>query len=192
MDQIDSRVISGLCKMFSHRYKKEVNRDSYTVENINANTDILEFSDLGPSKCIIVMVTVESKVGKPHIEKLFSIMKTKNNNHAIIISRSPVNSYGIAAINGLSAQDIHIEVFEEKRLTFNIIDHTLSPKYRVCSDQEKQDIFKIYSINSKKLPRMSINDPAAKYYGLSKGTLVEITRKSRTTPGTTVSYRIIA
>ena len=83
----------------------------------------------------------------------------------------------------------HIELFEDKELIVNIIEHVLVPKHIILSDEEKQTLLKKYRLKESQLPKILTTDPVARFLGLVKGQVVKIIRASETA-GRYITYRI--
>jgi len=80
------------------------------------------------------------------------------------------------------------EIKDEKK---PIINHKLVPPHRIITDEEKQKLLEKYDIGAKQLPKISIKDAAVQSLDEAKpGDVVEIKRSS-TTAGTAVYYRVI-
>ena len=83
-----------------------------------------------------------------------------------------------------------LEIFLEKELLINIIDHVSQPKFTLLSEEEATLVLQAYHANRRDLPKMSVMDAIARYYNASHGQLMRIIRPSETS-GLAVSYRLI-
>ena len=109
-------------------------------------------------------------------------------NHFIILVFKSINRKTIQKIH--LVQD-NVEIFLEKELMINLIDHELLPKNLVkLSPDEKNKVFDEYLCTGDQLPRMLNSDPLAKYYNLKPGDVCKITRYSKTA-GFIPFYRIV-
>ena len=84
---------------------------------------------------------------------------------------------------------IQLEIFTLDDLQVNITHHKLVPRHEVLSYNEKQDLLKKYRIQDSQLPKIYQTDPVAKYFGVTRGEVMKITRESQTA-GRYVTYRI--
>lgn len=109
--------------------------------------------------------------------------------NAIIVLQTGLTSYAKSAVTKLSAGDrCRMEVFLENELIVNITRHVLVPKHEILSADEKKALLRRYKLKESQLPRIQKSDPIARYYGLTHGIVVKITRPSETA-GRYVTYR---
>ena len=83
----------------------------------------------------------------------------------------------------------NVQIFEIKRLQFNISKHSLVPKHELVTEQEEKQILQEFSLKSKgQLPIILKTDAMAKYLNLKSGDVIRITRTSETS-GQYIEYR---
>lgn len=80
------------------------------------------------------------------------------------------------------------QIFPEDDLVVNITRHELVPEHTPLSEAEVVELLKAHSLEKQMLPRMLTTDPVAIYFGLDKGRVVRISRKSESA-GKYVTYR---
>eukprot|EP00802_Teleaulax_amphioxeia_P021273 Tamp_21618.p1 GENE.Tamp_21618~~Tamp_21618.p1 ORF type:complete len:256 (-),score=76.99 Tamp_21618:367-1080(-) len=90
--------------------------------------------------------------------------------------------------DGVARMQIDVSVFFEPELVVNVTQHEAVPQHRLLSPKEKKALLQRYKVTDDQLPRIPIVDPVAKYLGLRRGDVVEITRQSETA-GRYVTYR---
>lgn len=72
--------------------------------------------------------------------------------------------------------DNNIEVFNINRLLFNIMKHRLSPQYKKLNSDEIEDLKIKWNLNN--ISKISIDDPAAKYFDMKIGDIFKIIRNT--------------
>jgi len=82
------------------------------------------------------------------------------------------------------------EIFLTKNLMFNITHHTLVPKHIILNEEEIEKVLEEFQSTRSQLPKLSLNDPVAKYYGMKTGDVCKIIRHSPMT-GESFYYRIV-
>ena len=128
------------------------------------------------------------KIAKDDIDLVAKKMAECNTCDAILIGRVPLTSICEKQI-GFLHETVHIEYFQEEDLIINITQHELVPKHIVLSSEEKKELLKRYRVKESQLPKILIQDPIAKYFGLRRGQVVKIIRPSETA-GKYVTYRL--
>ncbi len=84
----------------------------------------------------------------------------------------------------------NVEFFEQKVMTFKIMDHIYQPKFIILSESEVEELIEKYKTPISKFPTMSVNDPVAKYYGVKKGQVFKILRIDPEV-GFGIGYRVV-
>ncbi|KAK8815348.1 hypothetical protein WA158_003560 [Blastocystis sp. Blastoise] len=107
----------------------------------------------------------------------------------IFIFASAISSQAKQALE-VRTNNIIIEYFYESELIIDITEHELVPEHTVLTPEEKATLLKQYGLSDSQLPRLMKKDPIARYFGLQKGDVVRITRRSETA-GKYVTYRIV-
>lgn len=78
-------------------------------------------------------------------------------------------------------EDIFLQIFDIDSLQINISKHQLVPKLRILNETEKKEIYDKFGIDDyNKFNLIKVDDAQAKFYGVKKHDLVEISRVSET------------
>jgi DNA-directed RNA polymerase I, II, and III subunit RPABC1 len=91
-------------------------------------------------------------------------------------------------LDGLGA--CHIQLFYQQELLVNVTEHELVPKHQVLTEGEKAELLKKYRVKDSQLPKIQVEDPIARYYGVKRGDVMKIVRASETA-GRYVTYRLV-
>ena len=169
--------------------------DRITIHYTDELRGIAETFDKGILNCsmtrgdetVLVVFTNETTIGKKHVTELVDGMGLSNVEHCVLIYGNSLTS---SAKKDIERQKLRIEAFSESEVLYNLMNHTLMPKYTVLTKSEKKSLFgEKCLITESQLPRISSSDRSARYLGLRRGDVVRIERKSQTV-GTTVLYRV--
>jgi DNA-directed RNA polymerase subunit H (RpoH/RPB5) len=82
------------------------------------------------------------------------------------------------------------EVFFEKDLMIDVMKHKYQPKFKLLTEEEKQQKLKDYNIESKFESKMLSTDPIARYFNAKPGDIFRIKRPS-TFSGESFHYRLV-
>lgn len=69
-------------------------------------------------------------------------------------------------------------------------EHDFIPEHKVLKNSETEELFKIYKVDAKKLPRILIKDPMIKALGAKAGDIIRMGRRS-STAGNSRYYRVV-
>jgi len=167
--------------------------DKYFDDNVDSlpNYNKMTFvtsSKKDPLNEIIIYFLEEDTIGIKTTIKIYNDMCKKKIMNGILIFKNSITFSAKKYI--LNQKDIRIELFLQDNFIINVTKHVSSPQFQILSPQEKDKLLKLYHIEDSKLPRILKTDPVAKYYGLKKGDVLRILRKSKTS-GIYVTYRIL-
>ncbi|KAI3620464.1 hypothetical protein CBS9595_002431 [Malassezia furfur] len=141
-----------------------------------------------PDERLFVFYSTERNVGVKTMRQFISVLEEKNITRGIIIWSDKMTSAAKKVIEAMRLQLV-LEDFEEAFLLVNITHHQLVPKHEVLTPDEKAELLQRYRLKESQLPRIQQSDPVARYFGLTRGQVVKITRPSETS-GRYCSYRI--
>jgi len=148
-----------------------------------SHKDHLEIDD------IKVFFIEEPKIGINIIKKLQEECTSVNIEKAILVCSGVLTSFAKQIVE--SEIEIKFDVFHVGELAINKTKHSLVPRHILLSENEKSSLLKILKLKASNLPRISIKDPIAKYYGGQIGSVFKIIRESENT-GVSIYYRIVA
>lgn len=110
------------------------------------------------------------------------------NSRGIVIIQQPLTQYALAQLN--KSSDFIMETFLENELVINITKHVLVPTYILLEEHEKAELLKRFKIKEAHLPRILLNDPISRYYGLKRGNIVKVEEASEIA-GKYITYRLV-
>lgn len=167
--------------------------DIYTL-NRNKQLSFMVTNNIGQKKYIYYHISKALRPSHIHelVEQLFHVDEILNKDDELcIITKDILNNTIMKEIQDIfREEEIHITVRSIQTMQHNILNHTLVPKHRVLSDDEKKAIYKKYNINSDdKIPEISQFDPVSIVLGIRPGQLCEIIRPNKTSLDS-IYYRI--
>ncbi|OWM86902.1 DNA-directed RNA polymerases II and IV subunit 5A-like [Punica granatum] len=143
--------------------------------------DLLVLKDKAdnPSDRIYVFFPEGEKSGVSVVKSYITRMKADKVWSAILVLQKGLTPAGKEAVSEYGRL-FRMDVFEEAELLVNITEHAFVPQHKVLSDEEKKALLAKYTVKETQLPRILVTDPVARYYGLRRGQVVQITRESET------------
>ncbi len=172
---------------------ENISFEEFSVKYNNKNLDIyINDESRAENKKIYVHFHNDSKNFsksdlKNIMQKIVTNYKDENIN-LILILKDKENS----AVSKELAKEIYknVEVFLRKNMTFNITHHELVPQHIILTPEEEQEVLEKYYTTKGRLPKISKNDPIAKYYGMKSEQICKIMRKSPEV-GEYIYYRLV-
>jgi len=167
---------------FSAHPGDEINRKFENLPNANG---VKPPADVGP---IWVEFLPDNSVGIKQMRAFAQHLASNNFHTGILVTNVNITPAALKIIPAV-ASETRIECFVEQDLLVNITHHDLVPKHVLLSKEEKMKLLQRYRLKDTQLPRIQVGDPVARYFGLRRGQVVKIIRKSETA-GRYASYRL--
>lgn len=142
-----------------------------------------------PTDHLFVFFAEDQSVGVKPIRTFVERMVEQSVFKAVIVIRNTITSSASKICQSM-APKYQIEQFMESELVVNITEHKLVPQHILLSEEEKLALLKKYHLKESQLPRIQLNDPVIRYFGLKRGNVVKIVRPSETA-GRYITYRIV-
>merc|ERR1712227_384511 len=142
-----------------------------------------------PTDQMFVFFPEEPKVGIKTIKTYCQRMQEENIHRAIILVQNGMTPTAKQSLGDMAPKYI-LEQFLESELLVNITEHILVPEHIVMTSEEKKELLDRYKLKESQLPRIQVNDPVSRYFGLRRGVVVKIVRPSETA-GRYVTYRFV-
>lgn len=118
---------------------------------------------------ISIIFIGDIKLTVQHIRQYLGEMDIINCTHCIIIHGNSVTP--AAKKFAQDNEDKKVELFCESELMYNITKHSYVPKHTRLSSNESKEFKNKYGTN---FPYMYSNDPVSRFYGFSRGDVIEI------------------
>ena len=105
-----------------------------------------------------------ASVGIKDIKAFAQVLGEKNYYTGIFVTPTQPTSSALKIIP--SILPTILEIFKEEDLLVNISRHELVPKHILLSPEEKKGLLERYRLKETQLPRISVQDPMARFLGL--------------------------
>lgn len=185
-DRKYNELVSGKCLLDFDLFKKEY------VKTGTLDKDAMSFVRMNTTKkkdplFVSVFFTTEESIGIKYIIKVSERMIASKISHCILIYPKSLTASAKKYME--KSSKLKIEAFAEEDLLVNITKHALMPLHQVLSSAEKKRFLSDAHLTEYQLSRIQLSDPVARYYGMKRGDMVRIIRRSDTA-GKYVTFRI--
>ena len=140
------------------------------------------------SEKIYIFFPTMPKVGVTTIRQYIQEMEENNVPQSIIVVKETITAFAKQVF--VEAKPLIIDYFKESELQMNILNHVLVPKHEILSDEQKEELLKMYKCKEVQLQKMLSSDPVARFFGARRGQVFKITRTSETS-GSYENYRVV-
>ncbi|CBY21598.1 unnamed protein product [Oikopleura dioica] len=141
-----------------------------------------------PTDQMFVFFPEDPKVTIKQVKIYCQRMQEENITRALIVIQQSMTPSAKQALDDM-APKYTLESFYEQELMINLTEHELVPTHAVLTDDEKNELLKRYKLKESQLPRIQKSDPVARYFGVQRGQVFKIIRRSETA-GRYVTYRL--
>jgi DNA-directed RNA polymerase I, II, and III subunit RPABC1 len=144
---------------------------------------------------ILIKYVLSEKCRAKVIEKIMETLYTdflENNDTCIIVTKEKVTYKGSLEtfINKIYKENKQFgQIFSISDFLYDITEHELCPKYQILTEEEKEEVLKMYNAELKQIPELPVDDALGSFYGVRVNQMVKITFSSQTA-GITNNYRV--
>jgi DNA-directed RNA polymerase subunit H len=125
---------------------------------------------------ILIIFSTKTRVGNSELTAFLKFAEENGYNAGIIIiSQTPISeSVEESLVKHITDKSNPlVQIFEIRKLQFNISKHRKVPHHKLLSDAQKAEITKLYEVD--KMPKIMSQDEMAKFIGARPGDVVEVT-----------------
>lgn len=177
---VDEQALEMSVDEFRQRYSDTPARESLTILVEKAHD---------PTDQLFVFFPKDEKVGIKPIITYCQRMEEEKAMRAIVVVQENLTPHAKQGLKEMVQKGYRIEYFRDAELLVDITEHELVPEHILLTPEEKKQLLARYRLKPSQLPRIQIQDPVARYLGLSQGNVVKIVRPSETA-GRYITYRI--
>jgi DNA-directed RNA polymerase I, II, and III subunit RPABC1 len=127
---------------------------------------------------MLIIFSTKTRVSEKELNNFLSFASENNFSLGIIIvspSRPSESVLSVLIKHIAERENVFVQIFEIRKLGFNISKHRKVPQHRVCKENEKPEVIKAYSLKSiEQLPKIRSQDAMAQFIGARPGDMVEV------------------
>jgi len=189
-EYIKNTVLTNTIKMLTERkiLLKE-NKEKNIKKIINTQSDDLIYKvdfENEDKKYVIIKILNQKITAINKTSPIGEFLHQYKNDNKLVIVKSISNKTKQLVINTYP----NTEVFLEKELMMNLIEHIYVPLHEILSNEESLQIIETYNTRKRDMPKILTNDPVARYYNMQPGQICRILRPSETS-GFVPYYRLV-
>jgi DNA-directed RNA polymerase subunit H (RpoH/RPB5) len=193
-------ILTNIVKMLTERglLNKKSNLDQYVRQVVAGQTDEQTYKiDLdnyekvyGPNNGTLLVRLVKQKITSISKSSAIADLMTNYKMSPKIIVVSSISVKTRYQVQSDNVTYPYTEIFLEKELLINIIDHVSQPKFVLLTDEEAQEVVNSYHIKKREIAKILVTDPIVYYYNAKPGQIFRIIRPSETSVEA-FSYRLV-
>lgn len=128
------------------------------------------------SKIMFIKILPQKITGISKASNIGEFILSHKNSPKIII----VNSITANAKDNVYNDFQYSEVFLERDLMINVVDHVSVPHHELLSDSDTKKVLEEYLVKKKNMPKIYVNDAISRYFNAKVGQIFRIIRPSET------------
>ena len=164
-DATEERVLQTCVEMVTDR--------GFAVEQASCDMDPVLVASRDDEVLHVRFFTAEEKIGVKTVRQLQQSMQGAT--RVLLVSAEGPTPF----TRKECADDPRLEFWTFGRLLFNVTRHCMVPKHSLVQPDEAARLAHVYHVSSPdEWPRLSADDPVARYYDFPRGALVRIDRVS--------------
>jgi DNA-directed RNA polymerase subunit H (RpoH/RPB5) len=193
-----NKVLTNVVKMLTERKLLNLDNLESNIKKITSiqtddfiyklelNNPELYYEKTDDNKVIMVKLINQKITGVTKSSGISDFLHTYKNNPKLII----VNLIANKAKQHIEVSYPKTEIFMEKEMMINIVEHIAVPKHILLSDEEANSVLLDYNSKKRNMPKILSTDAIARYYNMKPGQLCKIIRPSEIS-GSVPFYRLV-
>jgi DNA-directed RNA polymerase subunit H (RpoH/RPB5) len=190
-----STVLTNIVKMLTERKLLDAKKLDQNIKKILTMTSDdyvykipLDYPDVTKSQHFIVKLIYQKITSISKSSGIADFLNQFKTDPKIIV----VGVINMKLLYGIKNDSTYpnTEIFLEKELMINIVDHVAVPKHYLLSEAELKSVLENYHAKRREIPEILITDPITRYYNAKVGEMFRIIRPSETA-GEAPYYRLV-
>jgi DNA-directed RNA polymerase I, II, and III subunit RPABC1 len=165
-------IVKTILEMFEQRDYSDISLDDTYITAIKEDGNVVK-----------AFINTIQKLNVTEIQGCISKLQEEKINHGLIVYNGVPTSVVKVIISNIEELGIHLEIFQQCDLQYNITKHILVPKHIKLAKDESSQFKTNYGIN---IPVLLKTDSVCKFYDFSKGDIIKVIRRDGF-----VSFRIV-